>query len=145
MGRHSTYNQETADRICERIELGHSLVNICSDVDMPDRVTVNRWMHAYPDFATNCARARYRRMDDVVDEMQDIEMDVMHGVLGAAEARVILSSKQWRAERMAPKNYGPRQSVELSGEIKTVETIDLSGLSDDALAELGRALGATPP
>jgi hypothetical protein len=40
--------------------------------------------------------------------MASIEAGVLAGKIKPKEARVVLWSKQWRAERLAPKKYGSR-------------------------------------
>lgn len=58
MGRHSTYTQEIADEICDRMSLGEPLAQICLDERMPCRRTVYDWCEANPKFAAHIARAR---------------------------------------------------------------------------------------
>jgi len=42
-GRPSLYSEEMAERICEGLREGMSLVKICSADNMPGRATVMRW------------------------------------------------------------------------------------------------------
>jgi hypothetical protein len=82
---------------------------------MPDRSTVLRWEDEKPDFAAKCARARAWQGDYLFDEMGIIESDVMSGKIDHNQARVVLSSKQWRASKLAPKKYGERVTQEHVG------------------------------
>ena len=50
VGRPTTYNQETADKICELIARGMSLRAICASADMPAGGTVHRWLAEHQDF-----------------------------------------------------------------------------------------------
>ena len=74
-------------------------------------------MEAHPEFAARCARAREMGQDCSVEEMQQIEGDVLKGAVDPHAARVVLSSMQWRASKIAPKKYGDKQQVEHSGSI----------------------------
>lgn len=66
MGRHSTFTQEIADEICERLSKGEPLEWICRDDHMPSSRAVHYW--SGPDetrppevprtFASDFARAR---------------------------------------------------------------------------------------
>lgn len=62
-GRPSKYTPALAERICDELIEGKSLVQICNADDMPHRRTVLRWMEADDAFATKCARARVLQGD----------------------------------------------------------------------------------
>jgi hypothetical protein len=115
MGRPSSYTDEIADEICERIENGESLIKICEDDHMPNRRTVLRWIDAIPDFASKHARAREAQGDHAADRMSLIENDVLAGVIDPTAARVVLGSMQWRAAKLAPKKYSEKLLNEHSG------------------------------
>jgi hypothetical protein len=114
-GPPSSYTQEMADEICDRLGNGESLVQICHDDHLPNRSTVMRWMAEIPEFATRCARAREFQADYEHDDMQRIEARVLDGEIPADVARVVLSSKQWRASKLAPKKYGDKLQQEITG------------------------------
>lgn len=114
-GRPSSYSEKLAEEICDRIANGESLVQICRDEHMPNRRTVLRWMEADGGFATRCARAREVHADHAQDKMLDIEIGVLDGEIDPTAARVVLSSMQWRASKLAPKKYGDVSKVEHSG------------------------------
>jgi len=115
MARPSDFSEELADRICERLSNGESLRKICRADEMPHRSTVLRWVDVHPSFATKCARARELQGDYAHDEMMDIEDDVLAGKVAPDVARVVISSKQWRASKLAPKKYGDKHETVLSG------------------------------
>lgn len=114
-GRPSSYSEALAEEICDRIANGESLVQICRDEHMPNRRTVLRWMEADAAFATRSARAREVHADFAQDRMLEIEVGVLDGEIDATAARVVLSSMQWRASKLAPKKYGDTSKVEHSG------------------------------
>lgn len=117
MGRPSKYTDKLADEICERIASGESLRAICRGDGMPARMTVLRWLNSNDDFVSKCARAREIGADALEEDMVDIERDTLSGKLDPAAARVVIASKQWRAAKHAPKKYGDKQTVELTGDV----------------------------
>jgi len=79
---------------------------------MPSRDTVLRWKHESPEFDAIIARARADGQDAHVDECQDIEADVLNGKIAPDAARVAIWSKQWRAARLKPKDYGDKTQID---------------------------------
>lgn len=77
-------------------------------------------MDANETFAAECAHARELQAEFVHDEMADIEDQVVDGAIPADVARVVLSSKQWRAAKLRPKVYGDKQTTEFEGNL-TIE------------------------
>lgn len=75
---------------------------------MPSRSAVLAWIKNDDSFRAKCARAREAQAESVIEDMVDIESDLKKGVLAADVARVLLSSKQWRACKQAPKKYGDK-------------------------------------
>ena len=126
MGRPSSYTQETADRICELLASGESLRRVCMLEGMPTRVTVMNWMDANPDFYAKYARARDIGLDERADQMQETieqEPDV-------ARARLQLDYGKWYLAKLAPKRYGEKLDLELTGRdgkpIETAVTFNLN-------------------
>ena len=141
MSRPSLYCHELAETICDRLADGESLVQICKGGDMPHRSTVLRWMASKPDFAAMYYRARQEQADYLFDEMARIEDDVEAGILSPDVARVVLSSKQWRA-KLAPKKYGNHTTVDTNTAVAVTQTrrLDISTLTDEQLDALEEAL-----
>lgn len=126
MGRPSSYTQETADRICELLASGESLRRVCMLEGMPTRVTVMNWMDDHPDFYAKYARARDIGLDERADRMQETieqEPDV-------ARARLQLDYGKWYLAKLAPKRYGEKLDLELTGRdgkpIETAVTFNLN-------------------
>lgn len=111
MSRPSSYTHEIAERICDELSRDRSMRAICKDEGMPDRRTVERWMESDPAFAAKCARARQSQADHIFDDIKRLERKTESGALDPAAARAILSSKQWRASKLAPKKYGDRTTL----------------------------------
>lgn len=89
---------------------------ICREDRMPDRQTVDRWALADEAFAAKRTRAREAQADNEHDKMAEIEDGVLAGKIDPKAARVVISSKQWRASKLAPKKYGDRVTQEHVGD-----------------------------
>lgn len=103
------------EEICNRIAEGESLRAICRDDHMPDRRTVLRWLENDDVFAARCARARELQADALEEDMADVEQKTLDGTIDPKAANVVLSSKRWRASKLAPKKYGDKSALELTG------------------------------
>jgi hypothetical protein len=65
MGRPSSYTQEIADEICERLSKGEPLAQICRDDHMPGLTTVYDWQKAHEEFSESFACARVAGFDQI--------------------------------------------------------------------------------
>ena len=106
---------EILQEIFDRITNGESMLAICRDPHLPNRITVLEWISADQELATRCARARELQAEALEEGMADVERDVLAGKIDAKAANVVLSSRRWRAEKLGPRKFGARQSVELTG------------------------------
>lgn len=123
-GRPSSFTQHIAEVICTRIAEGDSLRKICEDEDMPDRVTIYRWLAAYPDFCNQYARAREDQADTLADEIMAIADETpdlnpildKHGALIEIQLHSAylqwqkqrIDARKWTAMKLKPKKYGDR-------------------------------------
>jgi hypothetical protein len=105
MGRPSSYTQEIADEICERLSKGDSLVQICRDEAMPGLRTVMRWAVDNADFGTEYARAREAQAEVMDDKILTAAEEA---AVDAQAARVRIDAYKWRAAKLAPKRYGDK-------------------------------------
>jgi len=119
-GRPSSYNEETAEALCEAIAQGAALYKLCEDREnWPAEKTVYQWLERFPAFAQSYARARERQQDRAADEMIEIaatEPDPQR-------ARVMIDARKWRASKLAPKKYGDKIEVEQTVEHRFVARI----------------------
>lgn len=134
-GRQSKYSDNLADIICERLVDGQSLRTICADADMPDRVTVMRWLHVHESFATKYARARELQGDYLAEEI----IHIVDEEEDAQRARNRMLARQWYASKLKPKSYGDKQAVELSGSVDVKRSV--AEMTDDELAAIATASG----
>jgi hypothetical protein len=125
MGRPTIFSQQLADTICSRIAEGESLREICKDDDMPERVTIYRWLAADPDFCNHYTRAREDQADTLADEIiaiADEQPEVIavlnkngelieHKLDGAflQWQKNRMDARKWTAMKLKPKKYGDRQ------------------------------------
>jgi hypothetical protein len=137
-GRPSDYTPQLASRICERLSGGESLRAICGEEAMPDKATVLRWLPKHEEFRDQYARARELQAEHWAEEILEIADDgakdsyqdsdgnerVDHEVV--ARSRLRVDSRKWLMSKLAPKKYGDRQGVELTGKdggpIETADT-----------------------
>jgi len=157
-GRPSSFTQELADTICERIADGESLRTICINEDMPNKATVFRWLAAKPEFSDQYARAREIQADTIFDEMIDIADDASNDWMerrnGDGEnigwqmngdhvrrSQLRIDARKWIAGKLRPKVYGDKIVQEQTGpnggpiETRTTHTVDPKDI-ESAIAKL---------
>lgn len=120
MPRQSSYNQETVDKVCEKLAEGHSLRSICrSDDSMPNMSTIFRWLDENAEFASKYARARQVQADVLFDELVDIADDGSNDWMTRNGYRVEdsevtkrsqlrIETRKWVASKLLPKKYGEK-------------------------------------
>ena len=112
MAGRSTYCEDIAADICERIADGESLRSICRDSKMPTKSTVFKWLVENEAFSDQYARARECQADSFVDDITDIadtEDD-------STRARVRIDARKWASSKLAPKKYGDKLDMNLGGQ-----------------------------
>jgi hypothetical protein len=131
-GRPSSFTQEIADEICERLAEGESLRSICRSDGMPVQATVFRWLSIDEAFLKQYARAREAQADRLADEILDIADDSSRDTIPKvdkegneygeqansewiARSRLRVDARKWLASKMAPKKYGDKVTQEITG------------------------------
>lgn len=157
-GRPSLFTQEVADEICERLAKGEPLAQICKDDNMPAVRTVSDWKAAHPAFSADFAHAREEGFDHIAAECLDIADETSNDTLftehGDRPNTEWISRSKLRIEtrlkllaKWDPKRYGDK--VQLTGDgggpLETKSTLDVTGLSTAALAEIMKARDAAEP
>lgn len=132
VGRPTSFNDDVAAAILERMADGESLRTICADDGMPNRSTVFRWLSQFPDFRDQYAHAREEQADALFDELLEIADDGSNDWMerknkddqslgwvenGEALRRSALriEARKWMASKLLPKKYGDRTQMEVSG------------------------------
>ena len=124
--RNTSYTQEVADAICERLETGCSLRKACEDVGGISEAKVRNWSTSkeYPAFVAQYALAReagYRCLADQIIEISDDSsgdtVDTEHGPKPnpefVARSRLRVDSRKWMLSKMLPKLYGDKLETTL--------------------------------
>jgi hypothetical protein len=126
IGRPSTYTQEIADRICERIADGESLRSILRDDNQPASSTVFKWLTENKSFSEQYTRAREAQADVLFDEILNIADDGKNDTYTdcdgnvrtnqdvIARSRLRVDARKWMAGKLRPKKYG--EKLELAGD-----------------------------
>jgi len=128
IGRPSTFAEEVADAICDRLADGESLRKICLSDDMPAKSTVFKWLGQQPDFADQYARAREAQADALFDESLDIADDGSNDWMertredGTADevlnhehiqrSKLRIDTRRWMAGKLRPKKYGEKLELD---------------------------------
>jgi hypothetical protein len=144
-GRPSKYTPEIAAEVCERLSRGEPLAKICRDDHIPSDTTIRNWMADDEALSSAIARARISGFDYLASECLEIaEERPERTPAGSIDSGSVQHAKlriETRLKLLAkwdPKRYG--EKLELSGDsdnpLVTKSTIDVSGLSTQALAEL---------
>ncbi|ASQ11848.1 terminase small subunit protein [Sinorhizobium meliloti] len=131
----STYTEEIALRICERLADGESLKAMCEDEDMPSKSTVFKWLSENPAFSDMYARAREAQADALFDDVLSIADDGRNDWMqrnfgedtrwvenGEAlrRSQLRIDARKWMAGKLRPKKYGDKLDVEHSGQLVTI-------------------------
>jgi len=142
MGRKSTYSEKVADQICERLAAGESLNAICKDEGFPAESTVRDWaLDDVQGFAAKYTRAREAQADfyaqqivDIADEQGEVlREDGSKFDPDVNRDRLRIDARKWFASKVAPKKYGDKTDVTISG------NMSLSQMSDEELTQRARA------
>ena len=120
--------------ICRMVADGKTVRQIGSHFGV-SAGTILAWATETESFSEQYARAREAAAD--MFEAEIIEAALAVSPETAAADRVKIDAMKWVAARRAPKKYGDKTSLEHSGPGGgPIEAVDLSKLSDAALAEL---------
>lgn len=104
-GRPSSYSDEVAEIICDRIAQGESLGAICADHGISPN-TVRRWLDAESAFSARYARARQMQAEVLAEKIRSVA-DLCTTETAAGD-RVKIGAYQWLAGRLDPKRWGDR-------------------------------------
>lgn len=126
-GRPSSFTQELADEICERIAEGETLRQICRDERMPHWTTVYAWRASDKAFSVRFAHAREVGFDVIAEECIDIADDTAHDTLvgenGERANTEWISRSKLRIEtrlkllaKWDPKRYGEKVDLNHGGQ-----------------------------
>jgi hypothetical protein len=123
-GRPSSYSDEIARAICDRIADGETIRSICADPGMPAKATVFRWRDRHKEFREHYAIARELLLDDLLFQMVEVADDSsgdyvqktradgkvvwVEDKANLARSRLKLKTLEAVVARMMPRKYGKR-------------------------------------
>lgn len=145
-GRPTTYNENTANEILERIVQGESLRSIVKDDHMPVISTVFRWMSHNEEFSKQYTRAKEEQAELLADEIVAIsdeectmvkhgngddekKVEVVFDSVAVARNRLRIDARKWVASKLKPKKYG--EKLELAGDPDSPLTVNIIKYADD--------------
>lgn len=118
------FNQDTADRICERLAAGESLNAICKDDGYPAESTVRSWaLQDIDGFAAKYARAREVQAHFLAEQIITISDTPQEGVETTVKAdgtsetkhgdmlghrKLQVDARKWYLSKVLPKVYGEK-------------------------------------
>jgi len=119
MGRPTIFNQELADKICEMVVEGKSLIKISKELNF-NIASFFRWLREEKDFCDKYTRAKVEQADTLIEEILDIadcsKFDKTTDENGRvitdhehiARSRLRVDTRKWVAGKMRPKKYGEK-------------------------------------
>lgn len=134
----STFTDEIAKLICERIADGESLKGICEDENMPAKSTVFKWLAENATFSDMYARAKEEQADAIFDEILDIADDGRNDWMerrGEEDAgwvtngeniqrsRLRIDARKWMAGKLRPRKYGEKLEIDQKTTIEAGDTL----------------------
>ncbi|TAN09528.1 MAG: terminase [Chitinophagaceae bacterium] len=144
LGRVSTYTDEIATEIVERLSEGEPLRKICRSAHMPAWRTVYAWMQANHEFAARIARARDVGFDAIAEETLAIVDSKPKTHATEFGPKVDPAYVQWQKNRAeqrmkllakwSPKKYGEKVQQEHSGTLTLAQLVEAANgkREDDA-------------
>jgi hypothetical protein len=130
MTKPSHYTPELAELILNRIMEGEMLTKICSEEDLPARLTFYAWMRNRPDLVSAYARARLAWADWWAERVLAISLDSSGDIFvdeagkavidhaNVQRARLQADSIKWLVGKYAPRTYGDKPVDKTPGELK---------------------------
>jgi len=127
VGRPTTYSEEIALAICEKVANGQGMREICRADDMPAMSTVFLWLKNHGDFQSFYTTAKDTMAEYLFEEMLDIadeasndfmtrkvgddktEKVVDHEHINRSKLRV--DTRKWMLAKLLPKKYGEKIEV----------------------------------
>jgi hypothetical protein len=135
-------DKELVDELLEQLAEGASLRDLCQAYDLVYPTTMRYLAKHYHD---DYEAAKEVRADSALDEMADVEKRLEDGDTDFNTARELFKSKQWRAERLNPKRYSPKQTVDMNVTDKTRLHLEaVRRLTQITIRPAGPALPAPP-
>ena len=108
MGRPSTYSDDVAREICERLSKGEPLAQICRDEGMPCPNTVRTWAREREPLAEAIARAREDGFDEIATRTRETARGRGDSSGDVQRDKLIIETDLKLLAKWDPKRYGDR-------------------------------------
>lgn len=106
-------------RACDEVANGRSFYMLGNTGDYPSHRTLHRWARQDESLLQAYQEALEDRSETLAQELLDLADGVDDTSSSAVQAcRLKTDVRKWLIEKQAPKRYGNKQSVELSGGVK---------------------------
>ena len=134
VGRQSSYSDDIATLVLDRVAMGESIRTICADPAMPAPSTIFKWLVTFQPFSEQYARAREACIERWAEEIIDLADEPIEPGDNAAvqRARLRVDTRKWLMSKLAPRKYGDR--VE-----HVIKSGNAADLTDDELARIAAA------
>jgi hypothetical protein len=144
IGRPEIWNQELADKVCEKIAQGYSMRTVCAPNDMPSISTLFKWIREKPEFSQQYARATEERTEAMAEDILDIADDGSNDLMTIQKgdnsyeienkevtnrSRLRVDTRKWLMAKMKPKKYG--EKLDLTSDGKALPTPIYGGVSKE--------------
>ena len=140
LGRPSSYTEEVASVILDRLANGESLLKICADPDLPCRQTVIKWATENEAFFDKYTRARACGVDVIAETaVAEATADVPYEQVAAA--RLAFDARRWFVSKLAPQRWGEKIMAEVDARA-VVASMDLTPTNEPTDAARVKALTA---
>lgn len=116
-GRPTKRTKAVEQAILDGLAEGKALRDVCASIpNGPSPVTVRAWVAADAEFQAAYTRAREYGADYHAEDIVTIADDAKDGTTDEINAaRLRIDARKWYAAKVAPRRYGDRAAVELSG------------------------------
>ena len=139
-GRPTSYNEEIAETILDKLAEGTPLKKICDEDGMPCYMSVLRWQRKFPEFGDLVARAKIDGTHALADECLEIADEK---TADPADRRVRIDTRLRLIGKWNSRVYGDKVAVGGTPDLPPIQMtnqLDVSSLSLDELDALGAAL-----
>lgn len=129
MGRPSSFTQEIADAICERLADGESLRSVCRDEGMPSQSMVFRWIAQSDTFREQYAHAKDAGCELMGEEIIEIADDGSNDWMKSNKpddegyslngehvqrSKLRVDARKWYLSKILPKKYGDKVTMDVN-------------------------------
>lgn len=144
----TTYTNDKADAICERLAMGESMRSICRDESMPAMSTVFKWLRENEEFSQQYARAKEESADALFEDLLEIADDGSNDWMERNNAdgsnggwavngehiqrsRLRIDARKWAMSKLKPKKYG--EKIQVGGDTDNPLTLLVKEISGNTL------------